>query len=376
MRMKLKPKQRLLVTLDFAGGGKADQTRRDLSCVAQIGTNLFVGSDESVSVERLTWSGKHEGFGHHASFDLTDHFDLPAGDKEEIDIEGLAVAPPYLWITGSHSLTRGRAEGRTFSDAIAELTQIQRQTNRFFLARVPLVESTQSAGQFELHSTAVDPESPERAITAARLFGTGATNVLTDALRFDDLLRDYIDLPSKDNGLDVEGLAVSGKRIFLGLRGPVLRGWAVMLELQPDHFAADYFTLKDTGKKGRLYRRHFFDLRGLGIRDLDVVDDDLLILAGPTMDIDGRVMLLRWKQFKKRDKETVVGRDDLEIVLDFGGAHVGLHGQNHPEGITDFSPPDGCDLPPGILVTYDSPAGEYLQGKTSVRADLYPFAKS
>ena len=31
-------------------------------------------------------------------------------------------------------------------------------------------------------------------------------------------------IPSNDNGFDVEGLAVSGNRVFLGLRGPVLAG--------------------------------------------------------------------------------------------------------------------------------------------------------
>src|SRR5687768_12871027 len=104
MRLKLKPKQRLLVTLDFAGAGKGEETRRDLSCVAQVGHNLFVGSDESVSVERLTWHAKDDAFGDHVTFDLSKLFALPAGAREEIDIEGLAFAPPYLWVTGSHSL--------------------------------------------------------------------------------------------------------------------------------------------------------------------------------------------------------------------------------------------------------------------------------
>src|SRR5687767_3250989 len=255
MGMKLKAKRRQAVTLDFARkrGREGGAVCRDLSCVAQIGGNLWLGSDESVSVERLTWDAKHKRFGRHAAFDLTTFFTLPAGKHEEIDVEGVAVAPPYLWITGSHSLTRRRAEGRSFDEAIAELTQIQRQTNRYFLARVPLVESADDPGEFELRGMAVDPEKPARTITAARLFGTGATSVLTDALRFDELLRNYVDLPSKDNGLDVEGLAVADDRVFLGLRGPVLRGWAVMLELEPDFFCDGFFTLKEIGKKGRLY---------------------------------------------------------------------------------------------------------------------------
>jgi hypothetical protein len=374
MRMKLKTQRRQTVGLDFADRGrKGGIVARDLSCVAQVGGNLWLGSDESVSVERLSWDAKHKRFGRHTAFDLTDFFTLPAGKHEEVDVEGLAVAPPYLWITGSHSLTRRRAEGRSFDEAIAELTQIQRQTNRYFLARVPLVGSAKDPGEVELCASAFDPEKPKRALAPARLFGTGATSVLTEALRFDELLRNYVDLPGKDNGLDVEGLAVAGDRVFLGLRGPVLRGWAVMLELEPDFFADGFFTLKEIGKKGRLYRRHFFDLNGLGIRDLQLVDDDLLILAGPTMDIDGRVLLLRWKKYEKRDRETVVSRDDLEVLLDFGGGEMGQHGRNHAEGVTVFTPPPGCDLPGGILVVYDAPAGKYVLGDAQVRADLFPF---
>jgi hypothetical protein len=374
--MKLKLKQRSLVTLDLGSAGtKSGGEPRDISCVAQHGENLWIGSDETVAAERLSWSPEEKQFGRRKAFDLPKFFDLPGGSKQEIDLEGMAVAGPYLWITGSHSLTRGKPGGGNFEDAIAELTQIDRETNRYFLARLPLVQSTEDSTDFELRKAGVDPEKPERATTACRLFGTGKTNVLTDALRFDELLRPYVDLPSKDNGLDVEGLAVQEDRVFLGLRGPVLRGWAVMIELEPEYFCSEYFTLRGIGKAGRLYRRHFFDLRGLGIRDLVLCGDDLLVLAGPTMAIDGRVLLLRWKGFRKRKKECVVSRDDLEILIDFGAGDASMRGRNHPEGVTLFSPPPRCDLPPGILVTYDSPAGQYVKSKRQIAAELFPFGK-
>ena len=374
--MKLKVKHRRLITLDLGKSGTTPGGEpRDISCVAQHGRNLWIGSDETVAAERLSWDPKEKQFAHRAAFDLSVFFTLPGGSKQEIDLEGMAAVGPYLWITGSHSLTRGKPNGNDFEQAIAELTQIERETNRYFLARLPLVESTEDRGEFELRKAGVDPHSPERATTACRLFGTGKTNVLTDALRFDELLRPYVDLPSKDNGLDVEGLAVQGERVFLGLRGPVLRGWAVMIELEPEYFCSEYFTLRSIGKEGRLYRRHFFDLRGLGIRDLVLCGDDLLVLAGPTMAIDGRVLLLRWKGFRKRRKECVVSRDDLEVVIDFGAGDISMRGRNHPEGVTLFTPPEGCDLPPGILVTYDSPAGEYVKSKGRIAAELFPLGK-
>lgn len=34
----------------------------------------------------------------------------------------------------------------------------------------------------------------------------------------------YLAIPGKGNGFDIEGLAVDGQRLFLGLRGPVLLG--------------------------------------------------------------------------------------------------------------------------------------------------------
>ena len=36
-------------------------------------------------------------------------------------------------------------------------------------------------------------------------------------------------IPGKDNGFDMEGLAVDGDRLLLGLRGPVLRGFSEAL---------------------------------------------------------------------------------------------------------------------------------------------------
>ena len=44
-------------------------------------------------------------------------------------------------------------------------------------------------------------------------------------------------LASKENGFDIEGLAAFDRRLILGLRGPVLRGWA-MLRRSSRNFAA------------------------------------------------------------------------------------------------------------------------------------------
>lgn len=62
---------------------------------------------------------------------------------------------------------------------------------------------------------------------------------------------------------------MAGERLFMGLRGPVLRGWAVILEVElEDNDQPSTLSLKAIGPSDRLYRKHFLHLGGLGIRDL------------------------------------------------------------------------------------------------------------
>ncbi|WP_223526514.1 DUF3616 domain-containing protein [Pseudomonas sp. BF-B-26] len=59
-------------------------------------------------------------------------------------------------------------------------------------------------------------------------------NDLAAAIAEDPQLRDFLRIPGKDNDFDIEGLVMIGSRLLLGLRGPVLRGWAVLLEIGPE----------------------------------------------------------------------------------------------------------------------------------------------
>jgi uncharacterized protein DUF3616 len=101
----------------------------------------------------------------------------------------------------------------------------------------------------------------------------------------DEHLKKFFSTPGKDNGFDIEGLAVAGNRVFIGLRGPVLRGWAVLLELEleVDDKKPSRLNLKPINPnnphnpKNPTYRKHFIELGGLGVRDLCVQDSDLLI---------------------------------------------------------------------------------------------------
>ena len=148
---------------------------------------------------------------------------------------------------------------------IKRLANVSADGNRFTLARVPL----DSSGK---------PVAKQGALTVARLQGDARGNLLTEALKKDEHIGPFVPrvlpdgtvegIPSKDNGLDVEGLAVSGNRVFLGLRGPVLRGWTVVIELQVTAGSGGVFKLDALGPSGAHIRRHFLQLEGLGVRDL------------------------------------------------------------------------------------------------------------
>jgi Protein of unknown function (DUF3616) len=211
-------------------------------------------------------------------------------------------------------------------------------------------------------------------LTVARLKGDAHGNLLTEALRKDDHIGPFVPrvlangavegIPSKDNGLDVEGLAVSGNRVFLGLRGPVLRGWTVVIEIQVTAGAAGVLKLDAVGPSGAQIRRHFLQLEGLGVRDLVIHDTDLFVLAGPTMDLDGPVGIYRWSNALEQSSDSLTFMKDLKRVV---SVPFGI-GKDHAEGLT---------LVPGAtlagMVCYDSPDKARIEGARGegVRADVF-----
>jgi uncharacterized protein DUF3616 len=69
--------------------------------------------------------------------------------------------------------------------------------------------------------------------------------------------------------------------VVLGLRGPVLRGEAILLDLD---LSPDGAGVRLAGDESEVtYRKRFLDLGDLGVRDLCRRKKDLFILAGPTM---------------------------------------------------------------------------------------------
>ncbi|GGT80137.1 DUF3616 domain-containing protein [Actinomadura citrea] len=345
------------VELRFRQESLEAETHVNLSAVRQDGRCLWVAGDETATIERLTavtgGDGLVTGYGGQVTVALADLVPLPAGPDEEADIEGLARADGWLWAIGSHSLKRKKIKpGNGDAKARKRLATVVREDNRFILARIPLVTGDDGLPR----AVAEDGDR------TAAVLGLDKDSI-ADLLADDPHLAPFLPIPSKDNGLDIEGVAVHGDRLYIGLRGPVLRGWAVLVEIRPVPHPRDPRRLRalPVGDDGEPYRTHFLDLGGLGIRDLCPHGDDLLLLTGPSMDLDGPVRLVRWAGAARADAGEIVTADELVVL----GELPHGDGDDHAEGIAVLDEP-GTRL----LVVYDSPAPGRLTADGGVLADV------
>jgi hypothetical protein len=353
------------------GDLEARDIRESLSAVVQTGPHLWLGCDETATLERVTDQGDGR-FAEHRTYRLGEVLDLPGDDDGEVDVEGLAWAPPYLWMVGSHGRKRGKPDpDEGVEKAFEALADVDEDENRYVLARIPLEEDAEGGGLVPRRACA-DPRDPSVTLTSARLKGKGKNSVLVRALEDDEHLRRYLKLPGKDNGFDVEGLAAAGGRLFLGLRGPVVRGWAIVLEVEPaETDRPERLKLRRIGPDGRRYRKHFLDLDGLGVREITADGDDLLVLAGPTMGVRAPATLFRWRGAVMLEADSITGRDRLEKLLDL--PHDVDGGEDHPEGICCLQ--DGGRGDREVLVVYDS-GGPRRQDGDAVVADVFTIPRA
>ena len=332
-----------------------------MSAAVAVADTLWLTHDETVAIERLSAERTNPAsfrYANHRRFDLRDLVSLPAPRSEsdhilppEADFEGISFCGDYLWVVGSHSALRDAPGKQRGSAAIAALATVRRSGNRFLLARIPV-----AAGGAERTLVRQFRTKDGRVLRAARLSGGRKNDALTRALHDDPHLGPFLSIPSKDNGFDIEGLAAAPNgRLFLGLRGPVLDGWACILEI---HVAAsldrnDELTLRKIARSSAgaparaLYRKHFLDFGGAGVRDLCFAGRDLLILTGPPMRGKGTSQVRRWKDALANDGEQMLGDKQLPILLDLPYRAK----KDHAEGITIVARKDGRIW---LMVIYDS----------------------
>lgn len=236
----------------------------DISAIGAFGNFLIVGSDEGTGpganeniVQVLSKTGD-------AAYRVDHDILLFSGNDEdgkEMDIEGIAVEDETLYVLGSHSAKRPRVKGgrkykknlKTFRD-----TKIVREKSRDRIYRIKL-------------------DGQGRAIE-----GKSEHTSLRRLIQDHPVLTTFSAIPSKENGVDMEGIAVRDGTLYLGFRGPVFRGgYAPVMTLDFDDPA---------GTHALLYVR----LGGRGIRSIARVSDGFLIVAGPVGDGPASYGLYHW----------------------------------------------------------------------------------
>ncbi|WP_299411191.1 DUF3616 domain-containing protein [Acaryochloris sp. IP29b_bin.148] len=228
--------------------------KNDISAIAAFHDFLVIGSDESKDVIQLLHK---QDQGYSVVLDISVSSD--ENGVGEIDIEGLSVdTEGMLYVIGSHSAKR-----KTIKDKNTYLANRQR------LATV--VQETQRNTIFKLE---LNPET-------GQVMKRAANTQLRTVLEQDIVLHRFLDLPSKENGIDIEGLAVHEEKLYLGFRGPVLRGNYVPV------MVTEFEDLLD-------YELRYVQLAGHGIRDITRVKNGFLLIAGPVGDGLGPYQLYFW----------------------------------------------------------------------------------
>lgn len=351
------PIERLRLEFDrSAGGGKKAlrELRENLSGIEIAGDTVFVVSDEGAALEVLTRTGRGHVFGAHRRFPLARSFALKqAGKHTEADLEGISRDGTRLWLLGSHCRIRKpdpdeAAEKGDDLDACAILPR-RKTRNRHLL------------GCLDLDDPPDDPREGFRPRAAARLPFTRNGNALIDLLAATDAqLAPFLDLPAKENGLDFEGLAVHGDRAFVGLRGPVIAGRSLVLELRVA-IDRDARRIALVPFAGVPFAKHALPLQGLGIRDLAFRGDRLLVLAAPTLPLDGVAAVFEWRADRRGPRGGIVEEKRCRPLLRLPGGE----GRGYPEGMTVLPDADA------IAVVVDDPPDALTPGDTGFLVDVF-----
>lgn len=237
----------LLHKVKFVGNVLDD---KNLSAATLVGDLLLTAGDEMDRIQFLRRSGD--------DFDVLTGLTVAVNSTgEEADLEGLASEGEFVYAVASHSSKRKKLkDDATQAQNAVRLNRIEAATpEKNVLARFRLnPEGTYS----------------ELAITSLRA-----------RLDADPILAPFAGIPCKENGIDIEGLAVRDGRLYVGFRGPVLNNNLVPV-------------LVCGFEPTALGELRFVDLEGRGIRDLERVEDGFLILAGPVGDIDAGYRLYWW----------------------------------------------------------------------------------
>jgi hypothetical protein len=251
---------------------------KDLSAIGRLGAKLVIGGDEGTGPDRDVNIIQILSKQTDDQYVVIDDIILFSGDREdgkEMDIEGIAVEGKYIYVVGSHSSKRKGVKSsksykknrKTFHDK-----KIDDEINRDWLYRLKVNAQMQV--------------TEKKKIT------------LRNIIQKHEVLKTFSRIPSKENGIDIEGIAVVNDWIYAGFRGPVLRkNYVPVLKLKFD----------DPENTARLLWVNF---GGGGIRDMATVEDGFLVISGPVGDGPGAYSVHHWDG---RDMIPGDGREQAEI---------------------------------------------------------------
>lgn len=232
--------------------------RAELSGVGYLGDDrLAVISNEAIGAPSRAQVQvfRRDGYGFVHEYDRPVFTGSDEGKNCRADIEGLAVLGNDVFVTPSFAFGRKKPEGKPAFDRgdIYKKCAIQKSVLRL--------------GAIGAEKSITPPKVVLDIEATVKPLG---------------VLAPFLGVPAKENGFDIEGLAVTPDRIYLGLRGPVLDpGLAIILVAE-----------RKPKPKPEL---RYVDLGGLGIRDIAAVGEEgFLLIAGPVGRGDGRFVLYSW----------------------------------------------------------------------------------
>jgi hypothetical protein len=179
------------------------------------------------------------------------------GKPLELDGEGIAYADGSFYVIGSHGHPRDKDHELHPKKDAAEI-------------RARIEASSQ------LIRVKIDVASDGKLKTAAEIEASGR---LREFLGAQADLKPWIDQRLEKNGLTIEGVAIRDKRLFAGMRGPLLDGNQAAI------FSVALNSL--FGNAAPEAELKTLDLAGRGVRDLVAFDQGFLILAGPAGETEG-----------------------------------------------------------------------------------------
>ena len=195
------------------------------------------------------------------------------GKALELDAEAVAFDDGFFYVVGSHGHPRD-ADHKL--DPVKDAAKIAAE-----------IKASSKVVRIKLEPSMVDAEGKLK--EGARPEIT-VSEKLRPKLQESPLLQRHVDQRLDDNGLTIEGAAVKNRRLYVGMRGPLMNGDRDAAPV----YSASLISLFEGGHADPKVVELRLGEAGRGIRDLVAIDRGFLVLAGPGSEIEGDYTVFFW----------------------------------------------------------------------------------